>query len=281
MINTIHIKKAQLRDGYFKIGSGPENILIMGSCRVCPYVEWLNKWNDENGNRFTIYSLDPFNHNWDEKDERVDYDKALLNCESNVNLLKMLRSIDVFVHEYYQNAGMFNCNKSAEKNIYQFELEPTVDVCLPNWNDVFVLFGDIVTFDNAARTSAIQDMIVTGGLTTVTKGLILSIASNNLEKFYGICKKSDIPEMEEYFRDNLKRKRLFWTYNHTATPFNWFIFLRLCKRFLDIELTNLFIQQIYVMPDMFANNYTHLTEYDVEFYGFQWGEPIKPLRERL
>lgn len=280
-VNTVNTKKEQLQSGYFKVGNGETTILILGSCRSIPYMNYFTSLNYENGGWFNINFIDPFYHNWDESDQRVDYDKALLECEKNVSLLEMLKNVDIFIHEFYNNSGMFNCDKNANKNIYQFVLNPKVDVCIPNYNDRFILFGDIVTFDAEMRKKAMQDMNVISELSEQTQKEIFEISQQNLNKFYQICRLSDIPEMEQYFKDNFIKRRLFWTYNHVAKDFTYFIFVKLCKKFLGIDLSEQFLRQIYQMPDMFANNYTYLTYYDVKWYGFDWNEEIKQLRDKL
>ena len=281
MINTINTKAEQLSKGFFSTGNGKETVLVLGSCRSIPYMNYFTELNNENGGRYTINFIDPFYSNWNEKDERVDYEQALMECEKNESLLEMFSKVDVFIHEYYGNAGLFNCDKTAGKNIYQFRLNPKIDVCIPNYNDRFVLFGDIVTFDTEMRKKAMQDFNVIGGLSEQTQKEIFDISQQNLNKFYEICRLSDIPEMEQYFKDNFTKRRLFWTYNHVAKDFTYFIFVKLCKKFLGIDLSEQFIRQIYQMPDMFANNYTYLTFYDVKWYGFDWNEEIKQLRDKL
>jgi hypothetical protein len=282
MINTVLIKQQQLHQGYFAIGSGPEKMLIMGSCRVCPLVEYFRIWNEKNDNRFTIYSIDPFNFNWNVNDDRVDYDAALQKQESNQKLLDVLKSVDYFFHEYYQNGGMFNTFKDDlhnRKTIYHFGLNPKVDICLPNYNDVFVLFGDIVTFDIEMRKKAMQDYNVTGKLSEQTQREIFEISQRNLEKFYEVCRKSDMPKMEEFFRQKFTSKRLFWTYNHVSKEFTFAIFIELLYR-LALEPSPQVLNEAF-KEDMFANNYTYLTEYDIKWYGYEWNEEIKPLRDKL
>lgn len=281
MVNTVNTKKEQLSNGFFSIGTGEEIVLIMGSCRSIPYMNYFSVFNDENDNRFTINFIDPFYANWNEKDERVNYEEALSGCEKNEKLLEMLSSVDIFIHEFYNNAGLFNCDKNAPKNIYQFGLDPKIDICIPNYNDVFVLFGDIVTFDVEMRKKAMQDYNTTGKLSEEVQHEIFQLSQKNLNKFYEICGLSDFPEMKDFFQRNMKEKRMFWTYNHVSKEFTYFIFVRLLKRFLGIDLSEQFIRQIYQMPDMYANNYTYLTQFDLKWYGFNWGEEVKPLRDKL
>jgi hypothetical protein len=275
MISTYLIKQQQLKNGYFTIGTGQELILVMGSCRVAPYVEYFYQWNIENGNRFTICSIDPFNWNWDANDNRVDYMETLCKLETDERILNLLKSVDIFIHEYYANAGMFNCNKTAEKNIYQFGMTPKQDICIPNFNDYFILASDIISFDTEMRKIAIQDYNVIGKLSEQTQKEIKDLGNKAIEKFYSICLKSDIPEMKDFFEANYKTKRLFWTYNHVSKDFTLAIFNFMNDKFLHLDLSKGFDKD---HLDMFANNYTFLSEYDNDF---DWNEDRIQLRSKL
>ena len=278
MINTVQIKHQQLTKGFFTIGSGPDVILIMGSCRVAPYVEYLHQWNLANGNRFTIHSIDPFNFNWNINDDRVDYIGALKEQESNQQLLAMLKSVKWFIHEYYQNAGMFNCDKSAAYSIYSFGMSPEIDVCIPNWNDLFVLAGDVVAFNLEMRKKAIQDFNVMGKLSDATKKEILELSQNDLRKFQKICYLSDLEEMGRIFLDNWLTKRYWWSYNHVSKHFTLAVFKLMNDKFLHLDLSKGFDEN---HADMFANNYTKLTDLDIELYNLQWGEEVIKLKTKL
>lgn len=275
MINTVNIKEQQLRHGYFSSGTGPDVILIMGSCRVAPYCNYLEQWNEHNGNRFTICTLDPFNFNWNAKEERVDYNEALKAQESNYELRCMFKSVKYFVHEYYANAGMFNCNKEAENNIYKYGINSEVDITIPNFNDLFILVGDIVSFDIPIRKMAIQDYNVIGKLSEQTLKEIYAVRDKNLSKFYEICKKSSFPEFEKMFKNNFRFVRYFWNSNHVSKAFTLqFIFFIFEE--INIHETSKFWDTINRF-DMFANNFTHITEYDDVI----WDEETKPLKDYL
>lgn len=274
MINTIQIKEQQFKTGTYKTGSGSEVILILGSCRSVPYLTYLNDWNNQNGNRFAIHFIDPFNWNWDMQENRTDYTAELIKQESNENLLSVLKSVNIFIHEYYSNAEMFNVFKDAPKNIYQFGLNPSIDICIPNYNDVFVLTREIVKFDKRCRDMAIQDYNVNGKLSPQTIEEIGKVRENNLQRFYDICSKTDFPEFAEIFSTQYKRLRLFWTFNHISKHFSQSIFYLMNEKFLKLDLTNYKINR----EDLYANNYTYLCEYDE---GYTWNEEVKPLREVL
>lgn len=273
MITTISTKEQQLKNTYFKVGSGETNILIIGSCRAVPYVNYFNQYNEIIGEIFTIYFIDPFNFHWNEQDDRVDYNQKLQELESDKRLLDMLKSTDIFIHEYYANAGMFNVNKSSGTNIYNFGLSPKIDITLPNFNDIFILTQEILNFNIELKKQAIQDLNVLNKLSKQTLEQIQSIREQNLNKFYDICSKTDFPDFAHFFKANYKKYRLFWTFNHVSKWYNIYLFLEICKK-LQIT-TNDKLESAISEHDLFANNFTPLCEYDE---GFQFNEEIKPLK---
>lgn len=278
MINTINIKQQQLNNGFFTVGSGKEVVLIMGSCRVLNFVNYLNEWNEANGNPYTIHSIDPFNFNWNIHEERVDYEKELIKWEQDKRMLDMIASVDIFIHEFYANAGMFNVFRDSNKTIYDFGMKTKMDICIPNWNDYFVLAGDIVSFDLVIRKKAIQDYNVLGKLSDQTKKEILILSLKNYNKFYDVCDKSNFPEMIGYFKENYLAKRLFWSYNHTSKVFTLALWKYMNDKCLHLDLSKGFNPD---HEDVFANNYTKLTELDIELYGYEWGEEIIQLKDKL
>lgn len=276
MISTLEIKIQQLTNGAFRVGSGNEVMLIMGSCRAVPYLNYLNEWNKSH-NKYTIYFIDPFNFNWNIKEERVDYMEQLERLEMNDVMLTILSSVDVFIHEYYKSFGMFNTDDNGEKNIYDFGMNPKTDVCIPNFNDFFILFNDVISFDNTLKEKAKLDYLISGNLSEETEKEIFSVSQRNLDKFFSNCKLSDMPEMESYFRDNMKSTRFHWTSNHISKHFSLVIFKFLNERFLKLDLSEQFLDEI-SKEDMYANNYTHLTQYDLKYYGYVWDEQIIDLK---
>lgn len=280
MINTVNTKQQQLVNGFYRIGNGGDNILIVGSCRAVPYMNYLNTWNRQNGEKFSLFFIDPYNFCYDTQDNRVDMQGVIESLELNDAMLKMLKSIDIVIHEFYSNFGMFNFDKKAEKNIYQFGLNPIFDICLPNWNDKFVLFGDIVTFDTDIRKKAIADVNVTGKISIETQKEIFELSQKNVEKFYSVCRMSDIPEMEEYYESNYKQKRFAWNSNHVSKHFTLAVWRFINDKYLKLPLTD-FYWEVISEEDMYANNYTHLTPEDILWHGYKWGEPTVPLKSKI
>lgn len=281
MINTVNTKEQQLKNGYFKIDCGDETILIIGSCRSVPYVEYFHQWNLKNDNRFTIAFIDPFNFNYDLNDNRIDSEAKINSLETDWGILSLLQSTKIFIHEFYSNFGMFNTDKKSGKSIYDFGLSPEVDICIPNFNNFFILFSDIVSFDLDMRRMAISDYNVLGRLSPQTVTNIREIGLMGITKFYQVCAKSDLPEMHQYFENNFRDFRLFWTHNHVSKLFTLQVFSLINSKFLNLYFSTEFWTGLIKGEDMFANNYTYLTEYDDEVFKYKWPEERVSLRSKL
>lgn len=273
MINTLNIKQKQFE--VFRTGNpdSKEVILIIGSCRSVPYLNYLDHYSRVNGNRFLIYFIDPFNYNWDKDENRVDAEAVITSLETDKNLLDIFSSTTIFIHEYYSHFGMFNTSKDAEKNIYKFGINPKLDITIPNFHDVFIMFNDIAKFDNEIRKMAQEDLQVLKTLSAQTLDRMFEISQNNLNKFYSTCLKSDFPEMADWFKDNFLKTRLYWTYNHVSKFFTLKIFQFMNEKYLKLQYSESFWNSI-SKEDMFDNNYTSPTKYDVKYYDYQWQEPL-------
>lgn len=269
MINTVHIK-AKLRE-VFTVDTPrttPEEvILIVGSCRSVAYLNYLEFYNRTHGHPFRIHFIDPFDHNWDEHGNRVDFEQAINARETDPRLGAVLKSTSIYIHEFYKHFGMFNSSETAEKNIFQFGLKPKLNICIPNFNDLFILFNDLVKFDPDVRTAAFaggpRESIIAAGQ---PKGMAA------VEKFYSVCRQSSFPEMEEKFRDTWKKLRYFWTSNHVSSHFTLFVFAQMVNKFLRLDLNESFWGTVRDW-DMFKNPHTGITEYDRQAYGLEWAEP--------
>lgn len=274
MIETSNSKSAQLRDGFFQSGSGPTTVLILGSCRTLHYINYLERWNNGSANKLTVLRIDPFDWHWNQNDEIVDLESALSECERDERILSALRRTDIFIHEHYQYFGMFNTNKAAPKNIYQFGLNPHTDICFPNFHDRFILFNEQIHFDDEARALAQAD---SGDLSVATKYFMRHKGMVALDKFYAICRLSSFPEMAEHFRDTWTRTRYFWTGNHVSRHFTLYLFRQMNDRFLHLPLDDAFWNDA-EQVNLFATPCAAVTKFDVEAYGLDWGCPIEPLK---
>lgn len=276
-IDTVNTKRQQLENGYFSIGNGSETILIIGSCRAVPYVQYFSDWNEVNGNRFRICFLDPFNWHFDLEDNRTDFEAVITALEKDQRILDLFASTDILIHEYYRNFGMFNMDKLAEKNAYQFGLNPKIDISIPPLNDVFILFGEIASFDSECRKMAIADYNVLGKLSPQTISHFKSVSERNIERFLRVASLSSIPEFGNWFLQTYQHERLFHSYNHISRAYTLQVLDMINEKFLNLDLSCIDRNHF----DLYNNNVSRITQYDKDVLGIQWDEPTIDLKEKL
>lgn len=276
MINTVTVKP---REGkVFTIGpdNADERILMVGSCRSVPYLNYLNRFITMNGGGpFRVQFIDPNDFHWDESGNQVDFDAALLGQEENQNVRRAISEATVYLHEWYESYGLFNCSLNAEKNIYQFGMRPRVNVCIPNFHDHFCLFNEQVAFNaEGARDAVLEDG---GHPSEATLAKMREYGLRAIDKFCSVCQRSDIPEMADHFRDNWTKRRFFWTGNHVSSHFTTYVFERINERFLHLPLNEAFWGPARE-EDLFKHPHTAVTKWDLQAYGLEWGSPIEPLK---
>ena len=243
MISTIESKQQQLINGFFQRGTGREQILILGSCRTLPYLSYLIRWNESNGDRFTIRRIDPCD--WTVSGVDID------SLETDERILSAFRTSRIFIHEHFQNYGFLNTDKECTKNIWQFGMNPKMDIAIPNFHDVFLFEGDY----QSCGLSVPDDYIQRG--------------EEAIEKFCRVCELSSFPEMSGYFREHWREIRFFWRPNHVSSVFSMYIFKRMNSRFFNLRLSEDFIN-VAAQEDLFREPHTQVTQRDIEGYNLEW-----------
>lgn len=237
-----------------------EVVLILGSCRVVPYLNYFDQANAVCGNQFKIFCIDPINYVVDAAGNHLDTAGLLKALETDEHFLSILQSVTIFVHEGLESFGILNTLRDAETNIYQFRMAAEIDVMISNFHDVFILFNDFIAMDphyqNRELTEDDQKEIVDAG-------------NAHIDRFCGICQKSSFPEFAQWFRDNYLERRLFHSFNHVSAAFTLEIFRLMNEKFLKLELDANYWQQIGA-TDMYANVSTAVTEFDLRWRKFSW-----------
>ncbi len=249
MITTVTIKQ-KLRE-VFEIGSGPTNILVLGSCRCVPYINYLDRYNRNAGEPFRIYAIEPNNYHWNSFDQPVNIEQKLVQLETDNRVLSIIESCKIFIHEYYANFGMFNTGIYMPKNIYQFKMKPEQDILIPNFHDHFILENDWVAC----------------GIPTPPHYITLGEAE--IEKFALVCRRSSFPQMRDHFIRNWTTTRFFYRPNHISAAFSLYIFRLMNEQFLHLNLTEEFWAGAET-EDLFREPCTQVTERDKKGYGIKW-----------
>lgn len=265
MRSTLECKQAQLANGYFETGTGPLQVLILGSCRTLAYLNYLEKYNLLT-NAMTIRRIDPCDFGWDAQNNPVNAEEVIARCETDRRILAMLSKTQVFIHEYYRYYGMFNTDKEQVNTIYDFGMNPQQDICIPNFHDRFVLFQELVNVD--AYTAALMRLCDPQD-NALGVAAIRNDGLDALDKFYDICAQTSFPEFADIFRNDWTKRRYFWTANHTGRPFTLGIFRLMNEKFLHLTLDKAFWDGA-GEEDQFCSPCTPVTKWDVEAYGLTW-----------
>lgn len=278
MTTTVETKRAQLENGFYQTGSGPETILIVGSCRTMAYISYLARYNESAGQPFRICFIDPFNFLFSKEDDRIlprpEFEELLHRLESDERILGVISSASIFIHEWYDSYEMFNCDLGGYRNIYQFGLAAKLDICIPNFHDHFVLATEQATYD-AQTHEAIE---ANGGQPSAeTMEHMKQVGLAHVEKFCGVCHKSSIPDFANYFKNWWRVQRMFWTGNHVSANFTLNVFRMINDQYLRLPLSEEFWHEA-SKEDLFRNPHTPLTSVDVDMYGISWPEPIVPFK---
>lgn len=163
----------------------------------------------------------------------------------------MIKRCRWFIHEYTVNYGFLNTSKDCEKNIYQYGLNPELDILVPSWNDHMVLENDYPAYGVPTPPDYVER------------------GNAEIEKFCGICKLSSFPELAEHFRDNWTTTRFFWRPNHTSAAFTLWLFRQMNDRFLHLPLDETFWSEA-AKEDLFKDPHTTTTENDRKAYNLTW-----------
>ena len=268
MITTVTTKP---KDGrFFTLGPdvAEEKILMVGSCRSNAYLNYFDRYNRMIGSRMKITFIEPNDFHWNEAGEWQDLDTALTRAEGDARLMQTLREATVFVHEHFVSFGMFNTDITQPNHIYRHGLNARVDISIPNYHDRFILFNDLMAFDQEFKARVEGEGGVPG---EGTIELLRCMGHAAIKGFQGACLKSSIPEFAEHFAENWTKTRFFWNCNHVSRHFTMYVLRRMNEKFLHWDLNDEFWAGAET-EDLFANPHTLLTEHDVAAHGITWSE---------
>jgi len=272
--DTVNTKIEQLTSGWNRSGTGSQIVLVMGSCRSVPYFNFFHDLNADN--RMSVYFIDPFYFNYNLAGEFVKLEEVLDAKEKDGKLLDLVRSVKWFVHEHFENFGMFNTSRERPKHIYQFGMNADIDLTIPNYHDHFILFQDHVNFDREIGQEARRQLRRDGALSSELCKKIIGRGQKDLDRFQLVCRLSSFPEFGNTFAEQWTKTRYFWTCNHVTGEFTTAVMSLIGQR-LGLAVTPELIAK-WKPDDIFSAHFTPVTPYDVEHYGVRWSEMVVPLK---
>jgi len=272
MMNTINTKESHLSTGFYSVGTGPENILIIGSCRAIPYANYFHYLN--RNNLWTINLINLVNFHFDKAENRVEPEDQIRPLETSKKVLDMIGKTDWFIHEFIGSFGMYSTNRTGAKHIYQFGMAPKIDIGIPNFDNGFILMQELVELDPEIGKLAREYH----GIPPDLQNRVREIGEEKMEGFARSCALfSDFPEMETTFRSTWREIRYFWSGTHISNAFTVEIFRLMASRLPDLAPTPGFWNKI-KGEDAYAQPRSPITKYDVENYGLKWPQPVEELK---
>ena len=195
-------------------------------------------------------------------------------CIHSEKFKQLLLNSTILVSEYLKNFNYFNSSHDSELNIWQMNPNFQDTIFLPNYCDPRIYVKDILFYDPNMK-SVFQNYLSNKISQDEFSSIIKQVHENELNRFYLIIKKSIMPELEIFVRDNIYKKRIAHTINHPSN-------------ILFIEMYRLLLKNIFgrTIPESVVklNNtyeflksdgyYTKLTYYDKLCLIIQYDEPI-------
>lgn len=275
MLNTVNTSADHYTKGYHSSGSGPTKILILGSCRVVPYVNYFNWLNA--GNRFTVNLVNVVNFYFDITGKQLDQERLLQQLTGRKELESMIASTDWFIHEHTESFGMLNTDRNQPVNIYQHGMKAGIDIAIPNFNNIFILFQEMMDFNPALKARAKADMASGGALSKDLQDEIRVMGLKRIGDFIHYCDISSLPEMGDLFANTWREVRYFWTGSHISNRFTIAVMRLMNEKYLHMNLPDAFWMWVQTM-DMYSSPASPITQYDRDNFGITWPQATVPIK---
>jgi hypothetical protein len=235
-------------------GTGEENVLFIGSCRLSPIMYYLSLLRPDL-NIFCIYV--PFWSTQWNSDPLFPFPK-----ESIKNILPKTKTM---VTESVKNNSILNTCRECDKNFFdEFGTSPE-EIRLPNYV-LFMYLHDIIRLElKKFDFSGSEDEI----------GQIKEIHANSRLRLERSIEKNDFQPVNDFFNENFQNIKMFSTINHPTTIISMMTFkimaerLGIYKRLVDFN----FLRQAST-EHFLSGNSTPITKFDAQHYGFRFNATI-------
>lgn len=204
---TTNILRHCYERGDYSFGSenAPETVVLVGSCRVVPFLNFLRVCNMLSDRRFRVLCFDPV-----EMWKGPGHDVA--GCV-NDNLSRFrFGKVDYLVCEHLQHCGVLNTVRTSEENVFDsLGCVPVREIRLPNWNDIHIFDEETCIYYKEYAESSRENRVSTLRFATTL----------HKAKFLGRCALSSFPQLADWVDDNWLAIRLGWTSNHPSHALTW------------------------------------------------------------
>jgi hypothetical protein len=226
--------------------NAPENILLIGSCRITSFLNYLIH-DDMFSNKYNYLCILVYMPQMIELSEDIIYNEPIKN---------QLFKSKILIGEYIKTYNYFNTDRNYEKCIFRVYSSFTHEIILPNWNDICLYVKDLIVHKNI-KPKFEQLMRKEINLEDFTK-YVKECQEKEIERHLNVLTKSKWPELIYFTMSTYKKYRLAYSINH---PTNLYF----------IEMYRLLIEKFFKKPQF------HVPKKLIELnnsYDFLKNEPV-------
>ena len=207
-----------------------QNILLIGSCRMTPFLNYL-----------IHHDLFGVNYNYLCILVHIPQMKQLSEeIIHNEHIKSQLFKSTILIAEYMRNYNYFNTQRDSEKCIFRVYDSFSREIILPNWPDTCLYVKDIVHYKNLQNEFK---QFLNKEINIEQFGYILQThRQKELQRHFSVLNKSKAPwhHLINYTLSNLNDHRLGYTLNH---PTNLY-FIEMYRLLIE----HFFAQSPYFLP---------------------------------
>jgi len=253
---TTNILRADYRRGNFSYGnpSADRKIVLIGSCRIVPLLNFFRVYNSLNGDTFQLKCYNPVEM-WDGPGHEISEGvNRILNGHQ-------MGHADYLICEHAQNCGVLNTVRTSEQNIYDsLGFTADVEIRLPNWNFIHIYDAETASYDKEGYGKLPHDERIAS---------LRERTANSKELFLSHCRKCSFPEMEQWASDNWLTTRLGWTSNHPSYVIAQKLFDFIAEK-IGITVTPELKRHPLYVNDAYQSTCTVLNTLDYEANGWKF-----------
>jgi hypothetical protein len=179
-----------------------ENILLIGSCRITPFLNYLI--NDELfGNKYNYLCVLVY------MQEIVELSEEIIN---NKIIKSQICNSTILIAEYIKNYNYFNTDRYCKKCIFKICDSFQNEIILPNWSDICLYTKDLIKYKDLKdefnlfinKKISLEDLTI----------ILQKKQEEEIERHNKVLTKAKWLELINYTSDNYKKYKLSHTINH-------------------------------------------------------------------
>lgn len=253
---TTNILRESYNQKQFAFGNsqGKQTVVLIGSCRIVPFLNYLRVYNELNGHPFQLLCFNPVEM-WQGPGHEVS---------EGVNKVMegyKFGRVDYLLCEHVQRCGVINTFCMSQENIFDsLGCRPKVEIRLPNWNDMHIFDAETAMHDKTGYATWYDE---------VKTAYIRNETQTHKERFLSHCRQSSFQELEAWVESHWLNTRLGWTSSHPSLSMIWTMFER-AAAVMGLRMSEEFVNHPICKDDLYGPTGVALTPIDYAANGWQY-----------